>query len=69
MTTYLQVPATMTEPLLIILDKRIERMALVSRGRFMMAGAMLLLAQSDQVILDMMQLAMAQMKLCKENGK
>ena len=66
MTNYLQVPATTTEPLLAIMDRRIKELSLVSRGRFMMASTMFLLAQDDKVVLDMMTLASLNMTLCKE---
>ena len=65
MTHYLQVPATTTEPLLAIMDKRIKSLSLVSRGRFMMAATMFLVAQDDKVIIDMMKLASANMTLCR----
>ncbi len=66
MSTYLQVPATTTEPLLAIMDRRIEELSIVSRGRFMMAATMFLLAQDDKVILDMMTLASSNMTLCRK---
>ena len=76
MTDYYQIPSSMTAPVESILNRRIRDLKSkypelvqkrrMSRARFMLAGAMSLLAQDDKVVLDMFDLASMNMELCRK---
>ena len=76
MNEYYQIPSSMTAPIESILDRRIRDLKSkypkqvakrrISRARFMLAAAMSLLAQDDNVVLDMLGIASANMELCRE---
>ena len=74
MTDYYQRPSSMTEPVETILDRRIRALKQkypeyvkkrrLSRARFLLAGAMYLLAQDDDIVIQMMDIATSNMELC-----
>ena len=73
--TYYQIPSAMTPPVEAILDRRIEELKAkypqkkhergISRARFLLASSMLLLAQDDKVVLGMLDIASANMEMCR----
>lgn len=77
--SYYQRPSAMTEPIEAILDRRLKDLKCkypeygkrrrVSRCRFLLAGAMLLLAQDDKVVLDMLDIASMNMTMCRKAGE
>lgn len=76
MTDYYQIPAAMTQPIEVILDRRIKdlkekypeyvKKRRLSRARAMLAGIMLLLAQEDKIVMQMFDIASANMEMCRE---
>ncbi len=74
--TYYQIPSAMTPPVEAILDRRItdlkgkyprqKHKRRISRARFLLASSVLLLAQDDKVVLAMLDIASANMEMCRE---